>query len=264
VNDSLREWGNPYTANAPEAANDQGEVALFIGDEARYLEPQTVQAALRLLQAVGVEPVLIGVGRNNGYIASSLGFPGTASALAQATLDELAASNARQLLVLSPGDYFTFNQLYPERLEIPWPAEVTLQEVTTLLAQKFGEGALNFEDPESDRPYAYVDPTHAVRVPTRHDAPRALASAVLPSSARELFWRRERSHPVGNTALQFTKPLIATGLTNVRLQDAREAGAELILTDDPGTLHHLKRHASATNIAVLGLYELLADHLAST
>ena len=278
VNDSLRKWGNPYQATPLAPANGQGEgpsggkgpssgkgpptgeVALFVGDEAHYLEPESVQAALRLLRAVGIEPVLIGAGRNNGYIASSLGFPETARALAQATLDELAASNARQLLVLSPGDYFTFDQLYVERLDITWPREVALKELTTFLAEKLGEGAISFERAQCDRAYAYVDPTHAVRVQARHDAPRALASAVLSSTARELFWRRERSHPVGNTALQFTKPLIAARLTNARLQDARESGAELILTDDPGTLHHLKRHASGMDIQVQGLYELLADH----
>jgi Fe-S oxidoreductase len=263
VDDLLQEWGNPYGENAPQPPGGQGDVALFVGDDAHYLEPQTVQAALSLLRALDVEPVLIGVGRNNGFMASSLGFPDTACALAQATLDELAASTAQQLLVLSPGDYFTFNQLYPERLDISWPQDVGVQEISAFLAAKLDQGALQFEPLQSNQPYAYIDPTHAVRVPARHDAPRALAASVLSSNARELFWRRERSHPAGNTALQFTKPVIAGRLTQARLEDAREAGAELLLTDDPGTLHHLKRHAPEMDLSVQSLYELLAANLKS-
>lgn len=263
VNEALQQWQNPYVAQAPEAPNGQGDVALFVGDAGRHLEPQTVQAALELLRAIGVEPVLIGIGRNNGYVASSLGFPETARQLAQATLDELAQSGARQMLVFSAGDFFTFNQLYKERLGIEWPEEVTLMELTTLLSSKLREGELALGNVEQPRPYAYVDPTHAVRVPLRHDEPRALAQAALCSPPRELFWRRDRAHPAGNTSLQFTKPEIAAGLTRERLLDGRQTGAELLVTEDPGTLHELKRHAPEVGVMVQGLYEVLAGVLES-
>lgn len=268
VNDALREWQNPYKAQAPDKpvsssgdAPREHDVALFVGDAAHYLEPQTLEAALALLEMIGVQPVLIGAGRNNGYLASSLGFPDTGRELARATLDELSASGARQMLVLSAEDFFTFNQLYAERLDIEWPEEVALQEVTTLLAQKLDEGALAFAGDTAYPPYAYVDPTHAVRVPQRHDAPRALAAAALGSPPRELFWRRERAQPAGNTSLQFSKPAIAAALTRERLLDGQRTGAKLLVTEDPGTLHELKRAAGELDLEVKGLYELLAERI---
>lgn len=262
VNEALRKWQNPYRAQAPEApGTGSGDVALFVGDAARYLEPHTVQAALELLEAIDIKPVLIGAGRNNGYLASSLGFPDTGRELARATLDELSASGARQMLVLSAGDYFTFNQLYVERLDIEWPEEVALQEVTALLAQKVDEGALSFEDGSDYPAYAYVDPTHAVRVPQRHDAPRALAAAALGAPPRELFWRRERAHPAGNTSLQFSKPAIAAALTRERLLDGKRTGARVLVTEDPGTLHELKLGAERMDLEVKGFYELLVERL---
>lgn len=264
VDEALREWQNPYEAKAPEMSESRsGEVALFVGDVARYKEPQTVQAALDLLETIGVQPVLIGAGRNNGYLASSLGFPDTGRELARATLDELSASGARRMLVLSPGDFFTFNQLYAERLDIEWPEEVALQEVTTLLAQKLEEGALAFDGDSEYPPYAYVDPTHAVRAPQRHDAPRALLTAALGSAPRELFWRRERAQPAGNTSLQFTKPAIAAALTRERLLDGQRTGAQVLVTDDPGTLHTLKCGAEGTDLEVKGLYEVLVERVES-
>lgn len=258
----FEKWGNPYAEQTPQPAAGKGNIALFVGDEAQHLWPDALDAALKLLAALGVNPVLIGVGRNNGYMASSLGLPETAKKLAQATLDELKASGAKRLLVLSPGDYFTFSQLYDERLGIPWPEDVELVEVTTFLAEQLEAGALKFKRSKDETPFAYVDPTLAVRVPARHEAPRKLLNKVLPISGVELLWRRERAHPVGSTALQFTRPDIAEKLTHARLQDAQQVGAQIIITDDPGTLHKLSEKENQYNLRVQGLYELLAKSLA--
>lgn len=263
VDEQLRQWHNPYAAERPTPGEGQGEWALFVGDAGPHLWPTAVEAARSLLQAVGVAPVLIGNGRSNGYAASSLGFPETARQLAQATLDELADSGARALLLLTPGDYFTFHQLYDERLGVALPADVQLVDVVGLLTEQLEAGNLSFRKAEEQAPYAYVDPTHAVRAPlARAVAARELVTAVMPTPPRELFWRRERAHPVGSTSLQFSKPELAAQLTHARLADARESGAELLISEDPGTLAELAKYAADYGLRVQGLYELLADHLA--
>jgi Fe-S oxidoreductase len=261
LDDAFKSWGNPYRQEQPQPMQGRGEAALFVGDEAQYFSPVTLSAALTLLKATGVDPVLIGIGRNSGYMASSLGLPETAAMLAQANLAELEASEARRLFVLSPGDYFTFKQLYDERLGINLPSGVDLLEVSTYLANQYEGGALKFKKSTDTTPYAYVDPTHAVRVPDRHNRPRSLLKAVLPGSACELFWRMDRAHPVGNTALQFTKPELAEKLTRARLEDARQSGAGLLVTDDPSTCTTLEDLAGEYGLRVKGLYELLADQL---
>jgi Fe-S oxidoreductase len=262
LDSALNEWQNPYEKKAPKPSKGKGEVALFMGDEAQYLWPDVQDSALKLLAALEVDPVLIGVGRNNGYLASSLGLHETAKSLARATLDELKATGSKRMLVLSPGDYYTFSKLYEERLGISWPENVELLEVTTFLAEQLEMGILKLKQSTDEKPYAYVDPTQAVRVPSRHDAPRKLLNAVLPTSGLELLWRRERAHPVGNTALQFTWPDIAEKLTDARLHDAHQSGAQNIITDDPGTLYKLSEKADQYELRVQGLYELLASHLA--
>jgi Fe-S oxidoreductase len=238
-------------------------VALFVGDEAVYLWPSALDAALALLKAVGVEPVLIGAGRNNGYIASSLGFPDTARRLAEANLADLQATNASTLLVLSPGDLFAFRQLYDERLGIGWPAGVKLQEVTVLLAERLAAGELRLAAQRAGepRPYAFVDPAHTVRAPERIEAPRSLLAAVMPGPGIELFWRQERTHPAGSTSLKFANPQLAEHLTYARLGDAVQSGARLLISEDPGTLHALAARAPRFGVQVQGLYELLAESL---
>ena len=83
----------------------------------------------------------------------------------------------------------------------------------------------------------------------------------MSAPARELFWRRERAHPVGSTALQFTQPDLAEKLTRARLQDAQQAGAQLLITEEAGTLHALNAAATEYGLHVQGLYEILSTHL---
>lgn len=259
--ETLKRWGNPYGQQMPAASGSQAEVALFVGDDAHFGRPTTVQAALALLKAAGVDPLLIGVGRNNGYLASSLGFPDLARSLAQATLDELAGSGARRVLVLSAGDFYALRQLYDERLGMPLPDGVTVEEVTAFLAGQLQAGKLSLKPISDPVSYAYVDPTHAVRVNDRHDAPRALLAAVMAGAGRELFWSKDRTHPAGATALQHSMPHLAMMLAGARLEDARNAGAEVVISDSPGDLVLLGRMAPRYGLQVHCLYELLAAQL---
>ncbi|MFN2222825.1 MAG: (Fe-S)-binding protein [Candidatus Promineifilaceae bacterium] len=259
----LEKWGNPYAEQAPSAVDTQGEVALFVGDDAFYQGQEALNAALTLLAAVDVKPVLIGVGRNNGYLASSLGFPQLSFDLAMATLAELEATGAGSMMVLTPGDYYAFRQMHDERNGLAWPKAVAVQEVIPFLAQHLEAGSLAFKRSQEYLPFAYVDPTHAVRVGDRHAAPRQLLAAVMPSQGLELFWRRERAHPSGNVALQYTNPHIANHLAYSRLGDALERGARLLITEDPAGRAFLERHAPRFGLQVTGFYELLAEHLAS-
>ena len=263
LKEKFQSWGNPYEPVAPEAPTGQGDVALFVGDEAAHLHPSTLEAARTLLEEVGIDPVLIGRGRNNGFLANSLGLMDTARDLAQATMKELEESGAKTLLALSPGDYFTLGQLYDERLGIERPDDIDLVEVTQLLSRKLSEGAFGVEQDTAGTTYAYVDPTHAVRVPSHIEPARRLAEAVLSKENRvELFWRGERAYPSGNLALQFTWPDLADQLTKARLEDARNVGAGQALTVDAGSLYHLNKHASTFDVTVRGLFESLAEHRA--
>jgi Fe-S oxidoreductase len=258
---ALQEWGNPYEKQVPQAVKGQGEVALFVGDDAKYLWPAALDAALKLLAAIGMKPILIGIGRSSGYLASSLGYPELARELVRTTLEELKASGAKQFLTLTPGDQYAFSRLLTDRLEVEWPQGIELQEVISLLDERFTAGKLKFKSSDNKSPYAYIDPTHSLRIPARFDAPRRLLAGVMATAGRELFWRKERAHPCGNGALQFTSPHISDHLTYARLADAQQAGAQVVISEDAGCLNHLNRHAERFGLRIQGLYELLADHL---
>jgi Fe-S oxidoreductase len=261
LDEALRQWGNPFEPQPPATPSGTGEIALFVGDEARYQWPGVVDAALKLLAAAGIEPVLIGVGRSNGYLPASLGLPDTATRLIGDTFAELRASGAATMLVLSPGDYYAFQRMQVERLNLGWPDGVVLQEVTTVLDGALDAGALTLKRTVHPQPYAYIDPMHTIRVPERVTAPRRLLAATHTEPAHELFWRQDRAHPTGASALQFTNPALATALTHARLQDAAAVGAHQLFTEAAGDLYHLSHHASHVGVQVISLYEYLVEHL---
>ncbi|MDX1416195.1 MAG: hypothetical protein R3293_18500, partial [Candidatus Promineifilaceae bacterium] len=175
--------------------------------------------------------------------------------------DELAEVGAQRLLLLSPGDYFAFNQAFAERLDMPLNEKIERVELVSVLAEALAAGRLQFRQAD-DLPAAfYVDPTHAVRHAERHEAVRSLVSAALEEKPGELFFNRQRAHPTGSTHLQFSNPELARQLTVARLRDAWERGAKTLICDDPGTLYQLQAFAEPYDLRVLSLYELLADHV---
>lgn len=252
----LAAYGNPYAEQAPQAASGAGEVALFVGDAAPHLWPEALSAALKLLAGAGLDPVLVGRGRNSGLLAHALGYPELAGALAQATIDELAASGAKTLLVLSAGDAYAWTTALDERLGLSLPDGVEVVEVGDFLVR--GEHLSVSGGQEGGPTAAYVDPTHAVRLPERHEWARALATAAAGYDMVELFWRRDRAHPAGSTYVQFSNPAMAEKLTRSRLEDAQNSGARRLLCEDPATLYQLKRFADDYGMEVVGLFEALA------
>ncbi|MEX0769218.1 MAG: (Fe-S)-binding protein [Balneolaceae bacterium] len=262
ISDKLKSSSNLYNGQEVEPPSGKGEVALFIGDEADHFAPGTVEAVLQLLEAAGIQPVVIGRGRNDGLIPSGLGLREQAAELATSTLKDLEATGAQTLLVLSAGSYFTFERVYKERLDLELDDKIELVEVLSLLAQKLKDGELTFNKKKISEPYAYVDPTHSVRVPSRYDLPRTLMEAALEGNRVELFWRKERSGTSGTGGLQFTHPELADELTNSRLEDAEDAGARVVFTEDPATFGRLSLLAkSRKNLDVRNLYQVLAEQL---
>jgi Fe-S oxidoreductase len=259
----LERWGNPYgevqPLNAASRETATSEVALFAGDAAVAGGADTLTAALTLLASIGIHPAVVGDGQSNGHLASALGYPETARAQAADVVAEVVASKCREVLVLTPGDRFAFERLYGERLGVAWPADVAIREVTSVLAAALAEGRLALPAvAEAGRPWAYHDPCHTARVARDHDAPRALLRAALgANSERRLFWREGRAHPCGATGgLEFTQPAIAAQLAAARFRDAADAGASLLVTEDPSCLRHL-RQSAPSGVDVLGLYEAL-------
>jgi Fe-S oxidoreductase len=259
----LDRWGSVHGDPGPRPAQATGPIGLFVGDAAVAGHSRTVDAALRLLAHAGFEAVPVGVGRSSGLVASALGFVDTAKTLAMGVLGDVAAAGCRQLLVLGPGDKFTFERAYASRLGLAWPEGVLVREATAALAEAHASGALQLRLPPTPdgRVWAYQEPDHAVRVGAR-PWPRQLLTAALGSAQeRKPLRRDERAHPCGVAGgLDMTQPELSRTLAEMRLDEAVAAGATRLVTEDPACAAHLRRHA-AGRIEVVDLFDLLAERL---
>ena len=266
IDSQLRNHAGSLPAASAVSPARTGTVALFVGDTDGDRRA-SVEAAVTLLVASGIEVVQICHARSSGLLASSLGLTETAERLGRSVIEEVEASGVHDLFVLSPADRWTFEYVYPRRLGFQWPA-VVVHEITDVLARALAGGRLTFESRDDGEPYAYHDPCHGPRVADGHSdqsqrpAPRALLAAAVGSrGARELFWRGHRAHPCGAVGgLEFTHPNLARRLADARLDDCERAGARVLVTEDPTCLTHLRTNGGG-RVTVTGLYELLAQRL---
>ena len=259
VDEALRRWGHPYEETAEKAEGaERAETMLFVGSAAWHRERDSLRAAQRLIDAVGLNHSLAAVGRSSGYLAYTLGLHDTARALARATVEEVGRAGCRRLVVLAPEQAHTLRTIYP-LLGAPLPDGVEVVELTVLLAALLDEGRLKLRPAPID--LAYHDSCQTPRIDGRWRAPRRLLAALTTRPPREGFWREKRATPCGASGgLPWTQPDLAAGLARAALSDATRDGAQLIVTDAPACLAHLRAH-TAPGVEVKGLYELLAEGL---
>lgn len=261
IDSKLKQWGNPYREIRPsgnEALVGSAETVLFVGAAAQYLRPQTLAAARFLLDKLGLAYALVGVGRSSAYLPYTLGLADTARALAQVTLDEIKASGCKRVLVLSPEDAHTFQNVLG-LLGLPWPEGVAIVELVELLASAVTAGQL--KPHQTDATLTYHDPAHTARLPARTATVRNLLTALAEEPVREMFWREQRAAPGGSVGgLEFTQPSLAAQLTRERLAEAAATGAQMLVTEDPAALAQFLAH-SESSIKVQGLYELFVEQL---
>jgi Fe-S oxidoreductase len=256
----LRHWGNPYQESAPLVSSGMAPAALFVGAAAQLLRPQTLDGARKLLRALGVEYVPVGVGLSSAYLPFALGLRETAEILARAALQEITAARSSRLILLTPEDARAFTDALPQ-LGLQLPEGVEPVELTTLLAAGVQAGQLNIRP--LDVAVTYHDPAHTPHFPARAGQARRVLSALFCQPVREMFWREGRAAPGGAVGgLEFIQPALAETMARDRVAEAVSTGAELLVTEDPVALTHLEQHAAGTAIKVVGLYELLAGQLA--
>lgn len=257
VDEALQRWGNPY-GPAPGSQSEPAPVALFVGAAAWHTAQPELEAARALLEAAEYPHGLVSLGRSSGYLAYTLGLHDTARTLARATISELIERSVRTLIVLSPEHAHTLTNVYAA-LDVPFPAEIELIELTTLLAGLLADQRLKLHPAALD--LVYHDPCQTPRLDGRWHAPRKLLAAATTLPLHQNFWREKRAANCGASGgLPWTQPQLAAKLARAALTDALNGSAPLIVTDAPKCLAHLRANAGP-DVQVRGLYEFLAASL---
>jgi Fe-S oxidoreductase len=243
----------------------KGNVALFVGDlpyyeeifanEIGYHPLDTARGAVRLLNAIGIKPVLIKDEVSPGYDELWSGDVETFEKLARKNIRAIARTGAKKIVTLDAESTFMLKTEYRTRFrEFRKP----VLHITQVLAPKLK--SLKFRKIEERA--AYHDPCRLGRELKVHDEPRKLLRALLENAI--VRTQHERGKTLCTAAHRFSNFGAVAKLMQLDvLQEAENAGAGLLVTSCPREAIKLRLATRSeswkqTNIEVMELTSLAA------
>ncbi len=221
---------------------ERGDVVYFVGC-APYLEPlfsrlearplRTARNAIRLLNLVGIEPVVLPDERCCGHDLLWLGDTDNFTRLARHNVEQLRAAGASTVVFSCPEGLRTFRLDYPRVIE---DMDLELLHITELLVAEGGGRIVPRSLPAR---VTYHDPCRLGRHLGIYDAPRELLAAVPGLELHEMRHSRETATCCGGTCWVECGAAVKA-LQAERLAEARDAGAERLVTACPKCDIHLR------------------------
>ena len=218
----------------------QGDDFYFVGclpyfdvvfEELGIVSTRTAQAAVRLMNAIGITPVVSNDERCCGADALLNGDEETFRKLAEANVRLIQRSGARRVIFTCPEGYNAFRNDYP-RLVGRLPFEIV--HLTELLAGHLGELELQ----EQRETVTYHDPCRLGRYLHVYEAPRQAIRAIPGAGLVEMRQNRQNSLCCGSTGW-VNCGRCAKGIQTARLRQAQAASATRLLTACPKCRIHL-------------------------
>jgi heterodisulfide reductase subunit D len=221
--------------DASSRVGKEGETALFAGClalfdavsgpscERRFGD--MARSAVKLLNALGVSPIILDDERCCGRDLYDLGEREAFMALARHNVEEIAKSKARTILAICPECAFTLKDTYAKELG-PQPFEV--RHITEFVAGNLE--ALGFK--RGNEKLAFHDPCYLCRRLGESEAPRKILERLSSAKPVELE-RRGRSAPCcGAGSWVDHGPHTRTAVSE-RLAEAHRCGADTLVTACP-------------------------------
>jgi Fe-S oxidoreductase len=258
VRRNIEARGNPWGESEPDlrglpGARDRAEVLLYFGSTARVRRPGVVTGLAKAFRTAGMDFTVLADEGDPGLLLYELGESEAAAAAASALTGKIAGSGARTLVT---PDAETYRALKSGFGPVAALTGVAVRHSSELLAELARE--LKWRAPRGRR-VAYHDPCALARWTPCLDAPRTLLRSVLGTEPLEIgVWSRQLANCSGECGgVPFTHPELARKAAARRIQEAREAGADLVVAGSPAAAAALEGHG----LAVRETGELVAEAL---
>ena len=221
---------------------------------------ETAASVLRLLNRVGIEPVISDDERCCGHDALWSGDRETFLKLAAINLEVIAGSGAKTVIFNCPEGYMTFKTEIPKHFG-DLPFEVV--HVSEVLARELPGAGLSFKSAENGNgALTYQDPCNLGRKAGIYDPPRKLINLVPGVRLEEMPGNRENSACCGTSAWIECSECSKT-MQIERLREAVSTGASTLITACPKCRIHLSCAEQNTDITlkIEDLYSFLLDRV---
>lgn len=249
---------------------EKGEIMLFVGC-APYFEPAledigvralgTIENSIRILNSLGIEPVLIADEKCCGHDMLWTGDVTTFQKLAEQNVAAIKKAGVRKILFTCPECYRTLKKDYPEHLEFDYE----MQHISEFLAERIDD--LNLK--EVKRKVTYHDPCRLGRHLGIYEPPRKLLEAIPGLELVEMERSREESVCCGTSAWTNCDSY-SRQIRVDRLLEAKGQGASSLVTACPKCRTHFtcamttrgEEKGPDIEIEVTDLVDLIAEALA--
>jgi Fe-S oxidoreductase len=243
---------------------EQGETALFVGCLPYFdvlfadfdVHPiTTAQNAVRSMNALGVEPVLLKDERCCGHDLLWLGDTASAINLARHNIEQLKDAGVKRVVFICPECLYTFKVDYPE---IVGETGLELVHISQFLSE---HGFKPEVKRRGERRIAtYHDPCRLGRQLGVYEPPRQLIAAMPEIELREMRHGRSQGLCCGGTSWLECGAAVKL-LQERRLAEAKETGADTLVTACPKCEIHLRcaQTKSAERLKIINLVDLLMN-----
>jgi Fe-S oxidoreductase len=259
----IRETGNPYgikengvSAIVGKSSAPAPDMAIFLGSAARTQRPQTAKALIKILNRLGIGFEVLEGEADSGFLSYQLGDFQAASEQAKKITALLQSIRAKKLVVLSASAYRMFTTRYA-RFGAPLPEGMKVLHATEFLSDLLAQGKLALRK-KLKKPITYHDPCCLARFTYLLEPPRNILAALSESPIVEMNWSGKQARSCGGCGgVPFTYPEISEKASQIRLEEARKTGAQILVSADPGCEEMLGRVAK--EIEVRDIVELVAE-----
>lgn len=218
------------------------------------------RSAVRLLNAMGIRPKIMGDELCCGHDSYWLGEDATFAKLARLNAARLMATGAKRAITFCPECYHTLKEIYPT---VVTGFEMEIVNLSELIGQAVAEGRLELSS-EEER-FTYHDPCKLVRFSNLIEEPRAVIEAC--GELNDMQRSGKSSACCGNPCWANCDDDTKRWQVE-RLKEARETGAGTLVTACPKCYVHLScaqkdygTHKGRERIPLVDLHVLAASRI---
>jgi Fe-S oxidoreductase len=213
--------------------------------------------AVKILNALGEVPVISNDERCCGHDALWNGDEEKFKNLAKRNLEIIRSSGARRVVFTCPEGYVTFKRYYTRYF-----GDLGFEpiHILDLISERLKAGAIAFSEEQAR--VTYHDPCRLGRLAGIYDAPRDLLKALPGVELLEMPRSRENGVCCGTTGWMNCSSC-SKAIQLDRLQEARNTGADTLVTACPKCQIHLRCAKSAFDVPVeiTDLYDMIAGRI---
>jgi Fe-S oxidoreductase len=248
IKETKNAYGEKYEYKA-ESTDGNADVLYYIGCTARYRVPEIADAMLGIFDKLGLKYQVMGEEWCCGSVLFRTGQLEAAKELVAHNIEEIKRSGAKTVVFTCPGCMKTFEKNYPDM-------GVELVHSTQFLTRL---GTMNLK--REDLKAAYHDPCHLGRDLGIYEEPRAVLNEV--ADVKEMKREREQAWCCGSGGgVKSAFDDFALWSATERLKEAKEAGADALVSACPFCKRNLKEAAEKEEIEVYDVVELVNRGLA--